>query len=190
MPFPVDVLRADTVKAARALLGAVLWHRTPEGVAAGRIVETEAYLRDDPACHASRGMTPRNAPMFGSPGRAYIYLIYGMHHCFNVVTAPEGTGEAVLVRALEPLEGLALMRRRRGVEDVRALCSGPAKLAQALGLGRARNGADLLRGPLRLFAGDPPSKGRIQAVPRVGISAAVDWPLRFYRENDPFISRR
>lgn len=189
-PFPIDVLRGDTVAAARALLGAVLRHRTPEGTASGRIVETEAYLCDDPACHASRGMTPRNAPMFGPPGRAYIYLIYGMHHCFNIVTAAAGTGEAVLIRALEPLEGVELMHRRRGTADPRALCSGPAKLARALGLGPAQNGADLARGDLRLYAGDPLPRNRIRSAPRIGISAAVDWPLRFYPEDCAFVSRR
>jgi DNA-3-methyladenine glycosylase len=191
-PFPVALLSEDTVAAARALLGAILEHRSPEGVAAGRIVETEAYLCDDPACHAHRGETPRNKPMFGPPGRAYVYFIYGMHRCFNVVTGPAGRGEAVLIRALEPVSGLELMRRRRGVDDVRRLCDGPAKLVQALGIGAEHNGADLARGPLRLLQGTPEeadAAARVRAVPRVGISVATDLPLRFYPAGNPWVSK-
>ncbi len=194
-PFPMTRLRADAEAAARALLGAVLWHRTGEGIAAGRIVETEAYLGNDPACHASRGMTARNAAMFGPAGRAYIYFIYGMYHCFNVVTGPQGVGEAVLIRALEPLEGEALMRRRRRTEDSRQLCNGPAKLVLALGISREQNGADLGRGDLRLFAPegypgwDSQHPPKVKAGPRIGISAATDWPLRFYVAGNPFVSK-
>jgi DNA-3-methyladenine glycosylase len=190
--FPVALLAQDTVAAAKSLLGAILEHRSPEGVAAGRIVETEAYLCDDPACHAHRGETPRNRPMFGPPGRAYVYFIYGMHRCFNVVTGPEGRGEAVLIRALEPLSGIGLMRRRRGIEDVRRLCDGPAKLVQALGIGAEHNGANLARGPLRLLQDAAPEAGtesRVRAVPRVGISVAVDLPLRFYPAGNPWVSK-
>ena len=138
--FPISQLRNDTVAAAQALLGAVLWHKTDDGITAGRIVETEAYVFGDPACHASRGMTLRNAVMFGSPGKAYIYFIYGMYHCFNVVTRPKGMGEAVLIRALEPLEGIELMQQRRKKHDVRHLCNGPCKLVIALGIQRDQNG--------------------------------------------------
>lgn len=192
-PFPVSRLAGDTVAAARALLGAVLEHRSTEGVAAGRIVETEAYLCDDPACHAHRGETPRNKPMFGPPGRAYVYFIYGMHRCFNVVTGPPGRGEAVLIRALEPLTGIDLMRRRRGIDDVRRLCDGPAKLVQALGIDAGHNGTDLARGPLRLLEGPPFDAGAappaIGAAPRVGISVAVDLPLRFHYVGNPWVSK-
>ncbi|HLP41136.1 MAG TPA: DNA-3-methyladenine glycosylase [Fibrobacteria bacterium] len=183
----------DTVSVARNLLGTVLTHDSPEGRTAGRIVETEAYLRDDPACHAARGPTPRNAPMFGPPGRAYIYLIYGMYRCFNVVTAPKGVGEAVLIRALEPLEGLDLMARRRGTTEARALCSGPGKLAIALGIVPSLNGADLRTGALRLlpdvsYPWDGP--GEITVTTRVGITSGADLPLRFYFRGNPYISRK
>jgi DNA-3-methyladenine glycosylase len=185
-----DFYARPTVTVARDLLGTVLLHVTPEGAAAGIIVETEAYLRNDPACHASRGQTPRNAPMFGPPGRAYIYLIYGMYHCFNVVTGPEGVGEAVLIRALEPVRGIPLMESRRGTDDPRKLCSGPGKLVLALGLGKEQNGASLMRGPLRILAGDNDRPRNIKVTTRIGLTQAADLPLRFYLEVNPFISKK
>jgi DNA-3-methyladenine glycosylase len=196
--LPHSFYARSTVEAARDLLGAVMVHDTPEGRAAGRIVETEAYLRDDPACHASRGPTSRNRPMFGPPGRAYIYLIYGMYHCFNVVTAPRGTGEAVLIRALEPLAGMPLMARRRGTDKPKALCSGPGKLVIAMGIGMSRNGADLRKGPLRILPASsypwPDATGdglrHIKVTTRIGITQAAHLPLRFYLEGNPFISRK
>lgn len=183
-----------TVAVARSLLGMCMVHETPEGVTAGRIVETEAYLfKDDPACHASRGMTKRNAVMFGPAGYAYIYQIYGMHWCFNVVTAAEGVGEAVLIRALEPLAGVPLMERRRGTTDVRNLCSGPGKLVQALGVTREQNGSALTNGPLTIqpsesFAGS--AKFKIAVSKRIGIVAGADLPLRFCVEGSRFLSRK
>jgi DNA-3-methyladenine glycosylase len=180
---------------ARALLGCVLLHDSPEGRAAGRIVETEAYLRDDPACHAARGRTPRNAPMFGPPGRSYIYLIYGMYRCFNVVTAREGVGEAVLIRALEPLEGLDLMARRRGTVVERNFCSGPGKLVIALGLDASHNDLDLRKGPVRIlparaFLPESPGKGIIRVTQRIGITKGADLPLRFHLDGNAHVSRR
>ena len=147
-PVPAAFFAADTVSVARALLGRMLVSDSPEGRTAGRIVETEAYLCDDAACHASRGETPRNRAMFGPPGRSYTYLIYGMYRCFNVVTGPAGLGEAVLIRALEPVEGLELMAQRRGKRDPKALCSGPGKLVIALGIADLPNGSDLRERPL------------------------------------------
>jgi DNA-3-methyladenine glycosylase len=186
----------STVEVARDLLGAVMVHDTPRGLAAGRIVETEAYLRDDPACHAARGMTARNQAMFGPPGRAYIYLIYGMYHCFNVVTAPRGIGEAVLIRALEPLEGLPLMARRRGTDAPKALCSGPGKLVIAMGIEKVRNGADLRHGPLTILPatnrtgpeGEIGALRHIKVTTRIGITRAAHLPWRFLAKGSRFVS--
>lgn len=189
--IPRSFFLRPTPIVARDLLGRVLVHDSPEGSTAGIVVETEAYLRDDPASHAFRGPTSRNASMFGPPGRAYVYLVYGVHHCLNVVTAPAGIGEAVLLRALEPIEGLELMRLRRGDVRDRDLCNGPGKLVQALGIGRAHDGVDLTRGPigfreskLRPFARAP-----IVRDVRVGITNGADLPLRFYLRESRFVSR-
>jgi len=185
-----------TVSVARALLGAYLVHDSPAGRAAGRIVETEAYLfHDDPACHAHKGKTQRNAVMFGPPGHAYIYFIYGMYHCFNVVTAREGIGEAVLIRALEPVEGIGLMEKRRGTRELRNLCSGPGKLVQALGLTRELNGHGLRLPPLSIWAHESfgqrrPRRTAIIATPRIGINVGMELPLRFYLKGSRFASRR
>jgi len=184
-----EALEAGAERAAQALLGATLRSRIGGARVAGRIVETEAYLADgDGASHSAPGRTARNASMFAGAGTAYVYLIYGMHHCFNVATGPEGRGEAVLVRALEPLEGLDAMRARRGarIRD-RDLCRGPGRLAQALGIDRALDGAGLLArtGPLRLEPGAALAHAR---GPRVGITKAADLPLRF-TANDPDLAR-
>lgn len=194
-PFSHAFYARATVDVARDLLGAVLAHESPEGLTAGRIVETEAYLRDDPACHAARGPTERNQAMFGPPGRSYTYLIYGMYHCFNVVTAPRGIGEAVLIRALEPLEGLPLMARRRGTDAPKALCSGPGKLVIAMGIAKIPDGTDLRRGALTIRSPGPPSEQgdplrHIKVTTRIGVTQAAHLPLRFYLEGNPYISKK
>jgi DNA-3-methyladenine glycosylase len=183
----------DTIGVARALIGAVLVHETEEGIAAGRVVETEAYLgQSDAASHAYRGPTPRNVAMFGEPGRAYVYTSYGIHRCFNVVTAPPGVGEAVLIRALEPVEGWESMRARRGGVPDRELCRGPGKLCSALGITRAHDGRDLRQGALRIEWGLESASSRSVAIdvgPRVGITRDAELPLRFVLRGNPWVSR-
>jgi DNA-3-methyladenine glycosylase len=159
---------------------------------AGRIVEVEAYVGPhDPACHAyGDRRTARTEPLYGPPGTAYVYFTYGMHWCLNAVTEAAGYPAAVLIRALEPLVGIeAMRRRRRGVPD-RQLCAGPARLCEALGVTGALNGASLQRGFLRIVrAAPPPPRAPTVAVgPRVGITRAADWPLRFYLKDSPWVS--
>jgi DNA-3-methyladenine glycosylase len=191
-PVPAAFFSGGTIAVARALLGRILVSASPEGITAGRIVETEAYLRDDAACHAARGETKRNRAMFGPPGRSYTYLIYGMYRCFNVVTGPEGVGEAVLIRALEPLAGLDLMARRRGTDAPKALCSGPGKLVIALGIAHLPDGSDLRKGPLLVAEPGPgaPPLGPIRATTRIGITKDAHLPLRFHPEGNPWVSRK
>lgn len=170
----------DPVTVARDLLGRVLFQRTPEGLVAGRIVETEAYTGEaDPASHAFRGRTARNAVMFGAAGHAYVYFSYGMHYCLNVTADAPGVAGAVLLRALEPLAGIELMRRRgdRGPE-VRLL-SGPGKIGRGFGLTLEDNGRDFTRGPLGLAAGTRIADDEVAISRRIGISRAVDLPYRF-----------
>jgi DNA-3-methyladenine glycosylase len=189
-PLPREFYLQDTISAARALVGKLLVHNTPEGAISGRIVETEAYLRGDPACHANRGMTERNRVMFGPPGHAYVYFTYGMHFCMNAVTQPEGEAEAVLIRALQPIEGIELMARNRKVTEPRNLCSGPGKLTQALGLNRAHNGLDLTNSCL-IIADGGEEVGNIVVTTRIGIKVFMDKPWRFYSERlAAWVSRR
>ena len=170
---------------ARALLGTILLH---DGVG-GRVVETEAYDERDPASHSFRGKTARNAAMFGEAGHAYTYFTYGTHWCFNVVCAREGVADAVLIRALEPLEGIDVMMKRRG-EDIalRDVARGPGRLAQALGFDRRHDGADLVRGPIGFWLPEKRARRRIASGPRIGITKGAGTPWRFLLADSPFVS--
>ena len=180
----------ETEVVARELLGAILECRTPEGVAGGRIVETEAYLGEhDAACHAVAGETGRTRWLYGPPGTAYVYFIYGVHWCFNAVTRPVGLPSAVLVRALEPVSGISLMRGRRpAVRTDRDLTNGPGKLCAALGLNGEHNGLRLDRLPVRIRVGEPVADEDVAVSPRIGITKAADWPLRWFVSGNPFVS--
>jgi DNA-3-methyladenine glycosylase len=153
----------------------------------GRIVEVEAYHHTDPAAHSFHGATPRNAVMFGPPGYVYVYRSYGIHWCLNFVCEPRGSAAAVLIRALQPLEGLSIMRRRRGIGPERQLCSGPGRLCEALGITRAQNGSALDAPPFALFARAEPAE--IVAGPRVGITKAVAKPWRYGLKGSRFLSK-
>ena len=188
MPIPRPRLKrpffARSVhEAAPELIGATL---LIDGVG-GRIAEVEAYHHTDPAAHSFRGPTPRNAVMFGPPGYAYVYRSYGIHWCLNFVCEPEGSASAVLIRAIEPLEGLPKMRRRRGLTDERLLCSGPGRLAQAMGVTRAHNGLALDYLPFELYGreGEP----EIAVGIRIGITKAADLPWRYGLAGSKFLSK-
>ena len=176
-----------TVEVARDLLGAYLVH----GPCVGRIVETEAYVGvHDLAAHASRGLTPRTQVIFGPPGHAYVYLIYGMYWCLNLVAEPDNHPGCVLIRALEPVAGIAQMRRRRPTaRRLEDLASGPGKLTLAMGITRRHNAQDVTRGPLVVRRPMPPEPVSISVTPRVGVTRSADWPLRFHLAGNPFVSR-
>jgi DNA-3-methyladenine glycosylase len=174
------------IEVARDLIGCVVRH----GECAGVIVECEAYHDSEPACHAFVGLTPRTATLFGPPARAYVYRSYGIHALLNAVCEPEGVGAAVLIRALEPFDGIELMRARRGLEAIRSLCSGPGKLTQALGIGLEYNGADLLHGPLRISERPAARRDvRVSGDTRIGITKAIELPWRFCATGSRFLSR-
>jgi DNA-3-methyladenine glycosylase len=180
-------LPIETQALAESLIGCILVSESREGLAAGRIVETEAYLPGDPACHAYAGRTSRNATLFGPPHRAYVYLIYGTSHCFNLSSERDGQGAGVLVRALEPLEGLTLMRRRRGTDDPRNLCRGPGRLCTALDIDRSLDGAELFT-RRRLWLEPGESRARVRRSRRIGLTRAAHRRLRFYEAGNPFVS--
>jgi|DewCreStandDraft_5_1066085.scaffolds.fasta_scaffold00565_35 DNA-3-methyladenine glycosylase len=191
--LPRDFYAQDAVVVARALLGQRLVRILNGERLAGRIVETEAYRGEaDAASHAARGRTPRNAVMYGPPGHAYVYFIYGMHFCLNAVTGPEGVASAVLLRALEPLEGLATLRRLRPGRPDRELTNGPARLCQALAIDRRLNGADLVAGAELFIEADlAPPDDQVVVGPRVGVrgdAAARSAPWRFMLRDSPYLS--
>ncbi|SDG24665.1 DNA-3-methyladenine glycosylase [Duganella sp. OV458] len=155
----------------------------------GRIVETEAYDREEPASHCYIGETPRNFAMFGPPARSYVYQSHGIHWCLNFVCREQGHGAGVLIRALEPVEGLETMRARRGLDDERLLCSGPGRLGQALGVTREFNNRPLSEAPFLLLPRDPAREVEVLAGPRIGISKAVELPWRFVEAGSRFLSK-
>jgi DNA-3-methyladenine glycosylase len=182
-----DFYARPAVEVARDCLGKILVN----GSTAGRIVETEAYLgTEDRAAHAWRGVTNRTRVLFGPPGHAYVYFIYGMYECLNFVAEEEGKAGCVLIRALEPLAGIATMYRRRpAAKHLEDLASGPGKLTLALRITRTQNGADLTRSPLHVRQERMEPRFDVTVTPRIGITHCADWPLRFFIAGNPFVSR-
>jgi DNA-3-methyladenine glycosylase len=197
VPLPRSFYLPSAKAVAPELLGHWLVRNTAAGPCGGPIVETEAYLLDDPACHGAPGLTPRNRVMFGPPGHGYVYLIYGYHFCVNAVCQPAGVAEAVLIRALEPVQGEASLRQRRPVAKARELTNGPAKLCEAMDIDRALDGVDLCDASSPLFIARNPqveafrqARGPLMTTTRVGITRAATLPLRFYLGGSEFVSRR
>jgi len=181
-----DFYERSVHEVARELIGCVVRH----GETAGRIVETESYHMEEPACHAFAGVTERTRTLYGEPGRAYVYFSYGVHSLLNAVAEAEGVGAAVLIRALEPVDGVELMRRRRRVERLEELCSGPGKLTQALGIGLSLNGTSLVDGPIELLTREAGSREpRVVAGERIGITKAAELPWRFCDTGSRHVSR-
>ena len=188
MILPRSFYARDTIEVARGLLGKIVVH----GETSGRIVETEAYLGggEDLAAHTARGITERTRVIFGPPGHAYVYFIYGMYECLNLVTEPDGRPGAVLIRALQPVAGIETMQRRRpSAHTLRDLTSGPGRLTLALGITRKQNGADVTRGALTVRTPRDQEPCEIEVTPRIGIRHCADWPLRFVVKGNPFVSR-
>jgi len=181
-----DFYARSVHEVARDLIGCVVRH----GAAAGRIVETESYHMEEPACHAYAGVTGRTGTLFGEPGNAYVYFSYGIHSLLNAVAEEPGVGAAVLIRALEPVDGVEAMRARRGAARDGELCSGPGKLTQALGIGLPLNGSSLVDGPIEVLAREPGShEPRIVTGERIGITKAAELPWRFCDADSPHVSR-
>ncbi len=195
-PLPRAFYEPSARSVAPALLGHWLISHTGEGFCGGPIVETEAYLQGDAACHAVMGPTPRNQVMFGPPGHAYVYFIYGAHYCVNAVCQPSGVAEAVLIRAIEPQLGRDLLRKRRPSPTERTLTNGPAKLCEAMGIDRTLNGTDLCHPNAPLLIACNPNleaflagRGRPVTTRRIGITRAADLPLRFYLPGSQYVSK-
>ena len=185
-PLPTDFYARPVLEVAHDLVGCVVEHAGSSGV----IVEAEAYHESEPACHAFVGLTPRTRPLFGPPGRAYVYRSYGIHSLLNAVCEPAGTGAAVLIRALEPVDGVELLRERLGLPGLRDLCSGPGKLTQALGVRLEHDDTDLATGPVRLLAPAPGSLApKLVVGPRIGITKAAELPWRVCAAGSRFVSR-
>jgi DNA-3-methyladenine glycosylase len=195
-PLPRRFYEPSAKVVAPALLGHWLIRKTPSGRCGGPIVETEAYLVGDPACHGAPGLTARNRVMFGEPGHGYVYLIYGNYFCMNAVCRPPGVAEAVLVRAVEVALGEEVMRRRRPVTATRNLANGPGKLCLAMDIDRGLDGVDLCDLHSPLFIGRNPAvetfrreRGPIVTTTRIGLTKAAHLPLRYYLEGSPFVSQ-
>ena len=189
-PLPARFYDRPTELVARELLGAVMQCTSAGVTTIARIVETEAYLGPhDPACHAVAGLTPRTAQLFGPPGLAYVYFIYGMYWCFNAVTRERGHGSAVLVRAVHPIAGVDVMRRRRPrARRDKDLTNGPGKLCIAMGITGSLTGTSLRDGPVVIRSGAPVPDDAVVVTPRIGITRAAEWPMRFLVRDDPYVS--
>ena len=189
-PLPRAFYSRSTLDVARDLLGSLLVHRNRSHLLVGRIVEVEAYIgEDDPACHATHGLTPRTEVMYGPPGHAYVYFTYGMHHLLNAVTEPRGCPAAVLIRGIEPLLGIEYMRSRRGLRPHRQLTNGPAKLCTAFDVDLKLNRSDLTRPPLYITQPTEPPSEPIRWTPRIGIRHGRKRPWRCLLDSNPFVSK-
>lgn len=185
-----DFFKVPAAELAPQLLGKILVHRTDDGVTSGMIVETEAYEGGhDLASHAARGETPRSKIMFGESGVSYVYFTYGMHYCFNVVCDKAGTPGAVLIRALQPIDGIDLMKKRRQKHELTDLCSGPAKLCEAMGISLHENGENLFGKKLYFEIGENIARKKIASGPRIGIRKSIELPWRFWLKDNPHVSR-
>jgi DNA-3-methyladenine glycosylase len=184
-----DILVGKSEEVGPRLLGSLFVYEHGGRKVVSRIVETEAYGQEDAASHSYKGMTPRTEVMFGPPGYLYVYFTYGMHYCCNIVTGPEGYGSAVLLRALEPMEGIDILETNRPGHSGVALTNGPAKLCQAYRIDKTYNGHDLSKPPISLIIQDPLPEESIVRTTRIGISQAKDAPLRYYIRDNPYVSK-